>query len=140
MGPDTPGGGAGRAAAGPCDLANGQVSPAPGPWRAALKRPIFIVSPPRSGSTLLFQTLAQSPSLCTIGGESHGVIEGIPAFHPSAKGWQSNRLTETDVEEDTIEELSRRFVGGLRDRDGRPPTPGMRMLEKTPKNSLRVPC
>ena len=34
-------------------------------------RPIFIVSSPRSGTSLLFETLAQSPGLLTIGGESH---------------------------------------------------------------------
>ncbi|MEO6387608.1 MAG: sulfotransferase [Croceibacterium sp.] len=111
----------------------------PGPCRAALKRPIFLVSPPRSGSTLLFETLAQSPSLATVGGESHGVIEGTGTFHPATRGWHSNRLTDADIEPETIEALACRFLGALRSRDGAPVTPDLRMLEKTPKNSLRVP-
>ncbi len=107
--------------------------------RGVLERPVFLVSPPRSGSTLLFQTLSLSPSLCTIGGESHGVIEGIRRLHPAATGWQSNRLSAADAERAIVEELSRRFLATLRDRDGAPAAAGLRMLEKTPKNSLRVP-
>ncbi|MDB5480941.1 MAG: hypothetical protein JWO83_1994, partial [Caulobacteraceae bacterium] len=41
-------------------------------------RPIFIVSPPRSGSTLLFETLMKAPGLATVGGESHALMESIP--------------------------------------------------------------
>jgi hypothetical protein len=104
-----------------------------------LDRPVFLVSSPRSGSTLLFQTLAQSPGLATIGGESHGLIEGMPELHPAARGWQSNRLTAADATPATVAELSRRFRATLRARDGSPAAPPMRMLEKTPKNSLRVP-
>jgi hypothetical protein len=56
-------------------------------------RPVFIISPPRSGSTLLFETLVGAPDVYTIGDESHA------------------------------------------------PAPGatVRMLEKTPKNALRIP-
>ena len=60
-------------------------------------RPIFIVSMPRSGSTLLFETLLQAPDLYTIGGESHRFIEGLEPFTPAAHGWESNRLTEADA-------------------------------------------
>ena len=47
-----------------------------------IERPIIIVSPPRSGSTLLFETLSLSPDLWTVGGESHGVIEGVESAPP----------------------------------------------------------
>ena len=108
-------------------------------WRDALKRPIFLVSPPRSGSTLLFETLVQSPSLCSIGGESHGLMEGMAEIHPAAGGWESNRLTAAAALPDVVEELSRRFAVTVKDRDGARPAAPLRMLEKTPKNSLRVP-
>ena len=42
-----------------------------------ISRPVIILSPPRSGSTLLFEALARSPDLWTIGGESHAVFEGL---------------------------------------------------------------
>jgi uncharacterized protein (TIGR03032 family) len=105
-------------------------------------RPIFIVSPPRSGSSLLFETLAQSPSVWTVGGESHGVIEGIPPLQPAARGWGSNRLTAEDARPAVVERLTDAFFLNLRDRDGKRPAAGaedLRLLEKTPKNALRIP-
>jgi hypothetical protein len=102
-------------------------------------RPVFIVSPPRSGSSLLFETLAQSPSSCTIGGESHGVIEGVPALATKARGFVSNRLDASDASSDVIEALHARFHAAAFDRDGHPARGRIRLLEKTPKNSLRVP-
>ena len=102
-------------------------------------RPIFIVSMPRSGSTLLFETLAQAPDLFTIGGESHRFIEGLPPFTPIAHGWDSNRLTEADGRHPAVALLTSAFYRYLRDRDGQRAVGRARMLEKTPKNSLRVP-
>lgn len=109
--------------------------------RPRLEQPIFVVSPPRSGSTLLFETLSQSPDLWTIGGESHALIEGIPQLHPAAHGWASNRLTEADADGPTVGALTDRFAAELRDRAGSRAS-GDRpylLLEKTPKNALRVP-
>jgi hypothetical protein len=104
-------------------------------------RPVFIVSPPRSGSTLLFETLARSPRVFTIGDESHQLIEGVPELSPQGRGFESNRLLAADATPALVEALRRRFYEALRDRDGGRPPSGqpVRMLEKTPKNSLRVP-
>lgn len=110
--------------------------------RRPFERPIFIVAPPRSGTTLLFETLALSPSVWTIGDESHAAIESVEALHPSSRGWDSNRLGLQDAKPQVIAQLEANFLRGLRDRDGQSPEPGatgLRLLEKTPKNSLRVP-
>jgi hypothetical protein len=120
------------------------ISPAadeasPSPFKNRLERPIFIISSPRSGSTLLFETLAQAPGLYTVGGESHRLIEGIAAFSPATRGWHSNRLTAEDASPGATETLARSFYERLRDRDGHAPQRSARMLEKTPKNALRVP-
>jgi uncharacterized protein (TIGR03032 family) len=116
------------------------ASPAPAVTGVDFDRPVFVVSSPRSGSTLLFETLARAPDLFTIGGESHRVIESIPGLHPRAHDWDSNRLVADDATSVTVEHLRRAFAAQLRDRDGRAPTDGaVRLLEKTPKNSLRVP-
>lgn len=109
------------------------------PCRDRLDRPVFIVSTPRSGSTLLFETLGQAGGVCSPGGESHWLIEDIEALSPAAHGWRSNRLTADDAAPETVERLARAFYEDLRDRDGRPAAGRVRMLEKTPKNALRVP-
>jgi uncharacterized protein (TIGR03032 family) len=114
----------------------------PGALAARFDRPIFIVAPPRSGTSLLFETLARSPTVWTVGGESHAVMEGMPALHPANRGWDSNRATATDVGPGLAERLRAAFLAQLRDREGSRPDPqatGLRMLEKTPKNSLRIP-
>jgi hypothetical protein len=107
------------------------------PW---FDRPIFIVSSPRSGSSLLFETLSAAPDLFTIGGESHGLIEAIPELGPASRGWASNRLVAGDVDPAAVALLRERFRAALRDRAGqKPPAGPARMLEKTPKNALRIP-
>jgi hypothetical protein len=106
----------------------------------AFDRPVFIVSSPRSGSTLLFETLAQAPGVCTTGRESHALIEGIPALDPALHGFPSNRLDAVAATAPSAETLRQHFLAELRDRDGHPATTRpLRMLEKTPKNALRVP-
>lgn len=102
-------------------------------------RPILIVSTPRSGSTLLFETLQRAPGLFTTGRESHRLIESIPGLSPMDHGWHSNRLTAADATPAIVERLATEFWSNLSDRDGRPPEGRVRMLEKTPKNALRLP-
>jgi LPS sulfotransferase NodH len=106
-----------------------------------IERPIIILSAPRAGSTLLFETLAQAVGVHTIGGESHRLIESIDVLRPGGGAVTSNRLTAEDATAAVIAELRRRFATKLRDRDGLPPAAGAgaRLLEKTPKNALRVP-
>ena len=107
---------------------------------AEFDRPVFVVSPPRSGSTFLFETLTRAKDVYTIGDESHGLIEGIGVLHPRARGFASNRLDVDAAGSDVVKELRARFRASLRDRDGAPPAQWpLRLLEKTPKNSLRIP-
>ncbi|HET9811846.1 MAG TPA: sulfotransferase [Sphingomicrobium sp.] len=104
-----------------------------------LDRPVLIVSSPRSGSTLLFETFQQAPNLYSIGTESHGAIETIRGLRPMDRDWHSNRLTAEDARPDVVEALRHRFYPRLRDRDGKPAEGAVRILEKTPKNALRIP-
>jgi hypothetical protein len=108
-------------------------------FRARIVRPVLIVSTPRSGSTLLFETLVNAPDLYSTGRESHARIERVADFHPRKRDWPSNRLTRADASDEAIETMAELFYSGLADRDGRPPSGTARMLEKTPKNALRVP-
>lgn len=103
-------------------------------------KPVFIVSPPRSGSSLLFETLAQAPNLFTVGGESHLVIEGVRGLGIKAQDYDSNCLSAVHARPEIVAALRVRFSQLLVDRDGRPAPGGrIRLLEKTPKNALRIP-
>ncbi|WP_162454695.1 sulfotransferase [Pseudoxanthomonas kalamensis] len=108
---------------------------------AKLECPVFVVSPPRSGSTLLFETLAGAPDVYTIGDESHQVIEGIDGLSPMQRNFDSNRLDSADATPVVVEMLQNRFLAALRNRSGSAPDllTSIRMLEKTPKNALRIP-
>lgn len=102
-------------------------------------RPVFIISPPRAGSTLLFETLLRAPQVFTIGHESHALIEGLRELHPAQNDFGSNRLDAAAATPATAAELRKRFQAELRDCFHRPPQHWpVRMLEKTPKNALRV--
>ena len=109
-----------------------------------IKAPIFIVSAPRSGSTMLVDALAQSDELWSIGAESTGVIEGVPALHPAACGYGSHRLTARDATQPVARAVRCGLVAELRDRYGeryldRPSPARVRLVEKTPENALRIP-
>lgn len=116
-----------------------QPADQPRSYRDLIIGPVFILSSPRSGSTLLFETLSQAPGLFTIGGESHKAIESIPELSPRSRAWSSNQLTAADATPEIAERLAQNFCEDLRDRDGRAPTGAVRFLEKTPKNALRIP-
>ncbi|MET9886492.1 sulfotransferase [Streptomyces sp. NPDC006430] len=107
--------------------------------------PVIIVSPPRSGSTALFEALARHPALWTVGGESESVIEGVPGLHPVACGYASHAL-EAEHADRYGGAVRAGFLAELRDARGRswldrggPQAPPPRLLEKTPENSLRLP-
>jgi hypothetical protein len=103
-------------------------------------RPVFVISPPRAGSTLLFETLLQARNVFTIGHESHALMEGLQGLHPAQRDFDSNRLDAALATPAVVEELRRRFAAELRDRAGLTPEHWpVRLLEKTPKNALRIP-
>ena len=107
--------------------------------RDRFDRPIFIVSTPRSGSTLLYETLVTAPGLFATGDESHRLIESVPGLSPQHRGWLSNQLVANDASPERAEQLAAGFYRQLHDRGGRRASGRVRMLEKTPKNALRIP-
>jgi hypothetical protein len=109
-------------------------------------RPVFIVAAPRSGSTMLFEALAANEAFWTLGGEGHEQVEQIAALNPANREFDSNRLTQADASPEIVTELRAAYAAGLRMADGtryagmgsaRPRS--LRLLEKTPKNALRIP-
>ena len=122
-----------------------QRAPSPAPRKvpavAAIHRPVFIVSAPRSGSTLLFETLAESRELYSLGGEAHSLVEQFDALRPGGGKVDSNRLLAADLMPDIAARMRETIAGLLVDSTGSAPQGAapIRLLEKTPKNSLRIP-
>jgi hypothetical protein len=108
-------------------------------------RPVFIVSAPRSGSTWLYEMLAQNPAFQTLGGEGHQHVEAIEALQPRRRDFHSNRLTAADATPQIGAQLRANYLATLRDASGQlllnqsPAPAAFRFLEKTPKNALRIP-
>lgn len=109
------------------------------PW---FDRPIFILSSPRAGSTLLYEVLSNSSVLWTVGGESHAIIEGIPELRITHYNFASNFLPASAATPEIKIRLKKRFIEQLRNFDKELYQPAVhgpvRFLEKTPKNSLRI--
>ncbi len=113
-------------------------------FNSLFDRPVIILAAPRSGSTLLFETLAEASGVWTIGGESHQIIEGIRALNPNSGEIDSNRLDASHASPQVVAFMRSRFARFLKDRDGREffhhrDISSLRFLEKTPKNALRLP-
>jgi hypothetical protein len=115
-------------------------------YRPRFDRPVFIVAAPRSGSTLLFETLAVNRELWTVGGEAHKHFEIAPELRPGPAN-SSNRLTSGLATRDIAETILNALAADLVNSDGRklyemgPASrpADLRFLEKTPKNALRIP-
>ena len=109
--------------------------------------PVFIVSAPRAGSTLLFETLKTNKLFWTFGDEVSNDIESIAALNPKAKSYESNALEAKDATPAVIDELLTRLASKLRNSSGISfnelsstlPSADVRLIEKTLKNALRIP-
>jgi hypothetical protein len=108
---------------------------------AEFDRPIFIMAAPRSGSTLLFETLQQSTQLWTLNDEGHALIERHASLRPGPQGVESNRLNANDLTIALGAEIKSDLRKQIVDAAGRTfnHKQPVRLLEKTPKNILRIP-
>ncbi len=96
------------------------------PSRPAVS-PIFLVGCPRSGTTLLFDLLRRHPCLVSMPDEGHAYWTAYN--HPRRHGWRSDALGAEDTSP-----AEKRYLDSAFARLG----PG-RVLDKTPKNVLRIP-
>jgi hypothetical protein len=113
----------------------------------ALADPVFILSAPRSGSTLLFSLLGNSPDVWTIGGESHGLYRQFPHLTAADAQVTSGALNASHADPETIAQLRLLYLASLHNVRGEPlydlvahgkPSSGV-FLEKTPRNALNIP-
>jgi len=76
-----------------------------------------------------------------LGGEAHWLIEDLEALRPGAPGVDSNRLTAEHVTQERAAHIFSSIALNIRDaaKAAVPFSADLRLLEKTPKNALRVP-
>lgn len=106
-----------------------QAAHLPALWTGGeLDRPIFIIGAPRSGTSILFSVLRSSRQVAHWPGEAHEIWEAD--HHPASTGWSSNVLDASDAA-GVVDRIRREFflVTGS----------GRRLIDKTPRNVLRVP-
>lgn len=109
------------------------------------KKPVFIVSAPRAGSTLLFEQLQKTPGLWSIGSESHIVFRQFPHLHAENKQLDSGCLNASHANSDISALIKACFTLLLKNFQGQPylgPHPEFNpvtFLEKTPRNALNIP-
>lgn len=114
---------------------------------AALGDPVFILSAPRAGSTLLFSTLGNSPDAWTIGGESHGIYGQFPHLRAGDGDFTSGALDARHADPETVANLHRLYLASLHNARGEPlydliahgKAHSGTFLEKTPRNALNIP-
>ena len=98
------------------------------PWTTPPREPVLIIGAPRSGTTILFDTLDRSVSLASLGRES-GVLWDM--FHRiEDSDWVSH-----EVLPDSITDRERKVLYWAIERIAE----GRRYLDKLPRNCLRVP-
>ena len=111
------------------------------------QQPLIVLSAPRSGSTLLFETLRCSDSLWSIGTESHFIFNAFPQLHAAEHGYESGALAEADATPALCHQMRACFLVMAQDSRGRryldlPESQRpqrIRLLEKTPRNALNIP-
>jgi len=92
------------------------------------RRPVLIVGMPRSGTTLLFRVLRESPALGALPREGHDVWRRF--HHPRRRGWRSDHVGAGEVKRVEPRWVRAFFYSHIG---------ATRLLEKTADNVVRVP-
>ena len=110
-------------------------------------KPIFIVSAPRSGSTLLFETLINSSHLWSIQNESHAIYAKFPELAFENEAQDSACLNANHYNSELASLFKHEYFQQLKNNRGllftelakRSRPARAQFIEKTPRNSLNIP-
>ncbi|HKG35534.1 MAG TPA: TIGR03032 family protein [Solirubrobacterales bacterium] len=104
--------------------------------------PVFLVGPPASGTDLLFDALTRAEGLMFPKPTKQPFTDALADLEPVAPGRDSHRLIAADATAEVADALLEEIASSVADREGREPEregPAIRLLDRTPRNSLRVP-
>jgi uncharacterized protein (TIGR03032 family) len=108
---------------------------------AGIRAPIFVVGPPASGTDILYDALIRAEGICFPKREEQPFVDALADLDPAEGDAEGHRLRAADATPATAGKLRDALVPTLVDREGRPAEggAGLRMVDRTPRNSLRVP-
>ena len=103
-----------------------------------IERPVFVVATPGSGAGALGAMLARSPAAASIADRAP-VLARMPALALDQRGWDSERLTGTDLTPQLAQRVRAAFAAAAG--EGDPPAEGetVRLLDADPANCMRIP-
>lgn len=93
------------------------------------ERPVFVIGVPRSGTTMLFHLLRESPELGALPREGHDMWRTY--HHPRYAGWRSDAVGRGQVKWGEARFINAYLYSYT--------VETKRFVEKTPENSLRIP-
>ena len=111
------------------------------------QQPTFILSAPRSGSTLLFEQLTQQQDIWSIGNESHVIFSQFPHLRFENQNMDSGCLTQQHADPKTTRLIKaallyllqnkqqQRYIDPQFNNQNKSPV----IIEKTPRNALNIP-
>lgn len=86
--------------------------------KKVFEKPVFIVSAPRSGSTLLFETLITSSHIWSIRKESHGIYAQFPELQFENAAQDSACLNKVHYSPELSSKFKSYYFQELRDHEG----------------------
>jgi hypothetical protein len=112
-----------------------------------LDSPIFVLSAPRSGSTLLMEILSVGHQLVTIGRESNVIYKEFEHLHADYNNFESGCLTSKHADKNTIKYIRLMYFALMQDCNGNylvnkssvNKAKPYCFIEKTPRNALNIP-
>jgi uncharacterized protein (TIGR03032 family) len=107
-----------------------------------VQSPIFLVGPPASGTDLLYDALTRAEDLWFPKPAMQPLADALGGLEPVGPGRDSHRLIAADATPEVGAALREEIAASVVDREGREPergAPPIRLLDKTPRNSLRIP-
>src|SRR3954454_10383479 len=106
--------------------------------------PVFIVAPPRAGARLLASVLSQAAGLHYRDDNAPDSVSLVPALHPSARAWESDRMDAehlANAPAEALAQLATAIRRNARDRDDAPAPEDapVCVLEPSARHAMRVP-
>jgi uncharacterized protein (TIGR03032 family) len=111
------------------------------PVTVQIRSPIFLVGAPAAGTEVLYEALTRAEGVLFPRPGAQPLVEGLGNGAEAEAPPGGHRLDASDASPELAARLRESIASAAADREGRAPAAGngARFLDRTPRNSLRVP-